>query len=57
MPVVRPLDAAVPADRHAKPEITLNLAMAAITSLSLGIFLAFVLGYLAGLKQAPPAHA
>jgi capsule polysaccharide export protein KpsE/RkpR len=57
MPVVRPLDAAVPADRKAKPKIKLNMAMAGIMSLFLGIFLAFFLEYLAGLKQAPPSHA
>jgi tyrosine-protein kinase Etk/Wzc len=57
MPVVRALDGAVPADRHSKPKLKLNLALAGITSLFLGIFLAFFLEYLAGVKQAPPAHA
>jgi tyrosine-protein kinase Etk/Wzc len=57
MPVVRPLDVGVPADRQSKPKLKLNIAIAGITSLFLGIFLAFFLEYLAGVKQAPPSHA
>lgn len=57
MPVVRALDTAVPADRKVKPKIKLNMAIAGITSLFLGIFLAFFLEYLAGLKQSPHPHA
>jgi uncharacterized protein involved in exopolysaccharide biosynthesis len=57
MPVVRPLDTAVPADRKSKPKIKLNMAIAGIMSLFLGTFLVFFLEYLAGLKQAPPSHA
>jgi tyrosine-protein kinase Etk/Wzc len=53
MPMVRVLDTAIPADRKAKPKIKLNMAIAGITSLFLGIFLAFFLEYLAGLKQSP----
>jgi succinoglycan biosynthesis transport protein ExoP len=57
MPVVRGLDTAVPADRKVKPKIKLNMAIAGITSLFLGIFLAFFLEYLAGLKRSPHPHA
>ncbi len=35
------LDRAVPAERHSKPGLRLNLAIAGVTSLFVGIFLAF----------------
>jgi tyrosine-protein kinase Etk/Wzc len=56
MPTVQPLDRAVPADRKSKPKTTLNMAVAGVTSLFVGILLAFFLEYLAGVKQSPLAH-
>jgi tyrosine-protein kinase Etk/Wzc len=53
MPTVQVLDAGVPADRKSKPRTTLNMAIAGLTSLFAGIFLAFLLEYLARLKQSP----
>jgi uncharacterized protein involved in exopolysaccharide biosynthesis len=57
MPTVQLLDKAVPADRKSKPKIQLNMAIAGVTSLFMGIALAFFLGYLAGLKQSPLPQA
>jgi tyrosine-protein kinase Etk/Wzc len=57
MPTVQVLDAAVPADRKSKPRVTLNMAIAGLTSLFAGIFLAFLLEYLARLKQSPLSQA
>jgi uncharacterized protein involved in exopolysaccharide biosynthesis len=52
MPTVRILDKAVPADRKSKPKIKFNLAIAGITSLFIGVLLAFLLEHLAALKQS-----
>jgi tyrosine-protein kinase Etk/Wzc len=57
MPTVQALDKAVPADRKSKPKTTFNMAVAGITSLFVGILLAFFLEYVAGVKQSPLAHA
>jgi tyrosine-protein kinase Etk/Wzc len=57
MPTVQTLDKAVPADRKSKPVIRLNMAIAGITSLLMGILLAFFLEYLAGVKQSPLPQA
>ena len=57
MPTVQILDKAVPADRKSKPVIRLNMAIAGITSLFMGILLAFFLEYLAGVKQSPLPRA
>jgi tyrosine-protein kinase Etk/Wzc len=57
MPMVQVLDRAVPADRKSKPKVKLNMAIAGITSLFLGVFLAFFLEYLAGLKPSPLPRA
>jgi tyrosine-protein kinase Etk/Wzc len=57
MPTVQLLDAAVPADRKSRPKIKFNMAIAGVTSLFLGILLAFFLEYLAGVKQAPLSRA
>jgi tyrosine-protein kinase Etk/Wzc len=57
MPTVQILDKAVPADRKSKPVIRLNMAIAGITSLLMGILLAFFLEYLAGVKQSPLPRA
>lgn len=50
-PVVQVLDRAVPAVRHSKPRLRLNLALAGVTSLFLGVFLAFFLEYLKNLPR------
>jgi uncharacterized protein involved in exopolysaccharide biosynthesis len=57
MPTVQALDKALPADRKSKPKLRFNVAVAGITSLFVGILLAFVLEYVAGVKQSPLAHA
>jgi uncharacterized protein involved in exopolysaccharide biosynthesis len=56
-PTVQVLDRAVQADRKYKPKIKLNMAIAGVTSLFVGIILAFLLEYLAGLKQSPLPQA
>ena len=43
MPVVQVLDRAVPAERPARPRLRLNLAIAGVTSLFVGVCLAFLL--------------
>jgi len=43
LPTVHVLDRAVPAERHARPRMRLNLAIAYSTSLLVGVFLAFSL--------------
>jgi uncharacterized protein involved in exopolysaccharide biosynthesis len=55
-PTVQALDMAVPADRKSKPKTIFNMAIAGITSLFVGILLAFFLEYVAGVKQSPLAH-
>ena len=50
-PVVQVLDRAVPAERHSKPRLRLNLTIAGVTSLFVGIFLAFFLEYLRNLPR------
>jgi tyrosine-protein kinase Etk/Wzc len=57
MPTVQALDKAVPADRKSRPKTTFNMAVAGVTSLFVGILLAFFLEYVAGMKQSPLAHA
>jgi tyrosine-protein kinase Etk/Wzc len=57
MPTVQPLDTGVPADRKSKPKIKLSLAIAGITSLLVGVLLAFFLEYLASVKQSPLPQA
>jgi capsule polysaccharide export protein KpsE/RkpR len=44
-PTVQVLDPAVPADKRSRPRLLLNLAIAGILSLVVGIFLAFFLDY------------
>jgi uncharacterized protein involved in exopolysaccharide biosynthesis len=55
-PTVQALDKAVPADRKSKPKTIFNMAIAGITSLFVGILLAFFLEYVSGVKQSPLAH-
>src|SRR5574341_92809 len=45
MPVVQVLDRAVPAERHSKPRLRNNLAIAGVSSLFTGILLAFLIEY------------
>ncbi len=56
MPTVQALDKAIPADRKSKPKTIFNMAIAGITSLFMGLLLAFFLEYVAGVKQSPLAH-
>jgi len=51
MPTVQVLDKAVPAERKSKPKIRLNMMLAGVVSLFMGVFLAFFLEYVEGLKQ------
>jgi len=44
-PVVQVLDRAVPAERHSRPRLSLNLGVAAAASLTLGVFGAFIREY------------
>jgi uncharacterized protein involved in exopolysaccharide biosynthesis len=55
LPIVQVLDRAVPAERHSKPRLRDNLAIAGVTSLFVGIFLAFFLEYLRNLPRRPRA--
>jgi uncharacterized protein involved in exopolysaccharide biosynthesis len=43
LPVVQVLDRAMPAERHTKPRLMVNLAIAAVSGLFSGVFLAFLL--------------
>src|SRR5437899_10880744 len=45
IPVVQVLDRAVPPERHSRPRLGLNLTIAFVVSLFLGVFLAFVAEY------------
>jgi capsule polysaccharide export protein KpsE/RkpR len=45
IPVVQMLDRGVPAERASKPRLVLNLAVATVTSLLLGVFVAFMRDY------------
>ncbi len=49
-PTVQVLDSAIPAERKIKPSIRLNMMIAGVLSLFLGIFLAFFLEYLQRIK-------
>lgn len=49
-PTVQVLDPAVPADKKSKPRISLNLALAGLVALLVGLFLAFFLDYLERIK-------
>ena len=45
------LDPAIPAERKSKPLISLNMLIAGVLALFLGIFLAFFLEYLERMKR------
>jgi uncharacterized protein involved in exopolysaccharide biosynthesis len=51
LPIVQVLDQAVPADRHSRPRLGLNLIISGATSLFCGIFLAFVVEYVQGTSR------
>ena len=50
-PSVQVLDPAIPAERKSKPLISLNMLIAGVLALFLGIFLAFFLEYLERMKR------
>ncbi len=50
-PTVQVLDQAVPADKRARPRLLLNVAVAGVLSLILGVFAAFFLDYRARVRQ------
>jgi uncharacterized protein involved in exopolysaccharide biosynthesis len=50
-PTVQVLDPAIPAERKSKPTIKLNMLIAGVLALFLGIFLAFFLEYLERIKR------
>jgi len=50
-PTVQVLDPAVPAEKKSKPRIRLNVMIAGILALFVGIFLAFFLEYLERIRQ------
>ncbi len=50
-PTVQVLDEAVPADKRTRPRILLNVAVAGVLALVIGIFLAFFLDYRARVRQ------
>jgi uncharacterized protein involved in exopolysaccharide biosynthesis len=56
-PMVQILDRAVPAERKSKPSTTVNVAIAALLSLFLGISLAFFLEYLDHIRKQKPSLA
>ena len=52
-PTVQVLDPAVPADKRSRPRLLLNLAVAGVLSLVVGIFLAFFLDYRSRVRPSP----
>ena len=54
-PTVQVLDSAVPADKRSRPRLLLNLAVAGMLSLVVGIFLAFFLDYRVRVRQISAA--
>ncbi|MEK6697987.1 MAG: Wzz/FepE/Etk N-terminal domain-containing protein [Nitrospirota bacterium] len=51
---IQVVDRAVPAERRSRPKIKLNMALAGVTSLFAGVFLAFFLEYLEKSRAAQP---
>ena len=49
-PTVQVLDPAIPAEKKSKPSIRLNMMIAGVLALFVGIFLAFLLEYLGRIK-------
>lgn len=50
-PTVQVLDPAVPADKRARPRVALNVAVAGVLALVIGIFVAFFLDYRARVRR------
>ncbi len=46
LPIVQVLDPAVPADRHARPRLLLNVAVAAVISMMLAVMIALAVDYM-----------
>jgi uncharacterized protein involved in exopolysaccharide biosynthesis len=56
-PTVQVLDPAIPAEKKSKPRIRLNMVIAGVLALFVGIFLAFFLEYLERIRTShPPAQ-
>ena len=55
-PSVQVLDQGVPAEKKSRPRIGLNMVIAGVLALFLGIFLAFFLEYLERVKRASAAR-
>jgi len=53
LPIVQVLDRAVPAERHSRPKLRLNIGLAGVVSLFVGVFLAFFLEYLKNARSQP----
>ncbi len=53
-PTVQVLDPAIPAEQKSKPKIKLNMMIAGVLALFLGIFLAFFLEYLDRIRASQP---
>ena len=53
LPIVQVLDRAVPAERHSRPKLRLNIGLAGVVSLFVGVFLAFFLEYLKNARSRP----
>jgi len=53
LPIVHVLDRAVPAERHSRPKLRLNIVLAGVVSLFVGVFLAFFLEYLKNARSRP----
>jgi len=56
-PTVQVLDPAIPAEMKSKPKIKLNMMIAGVLALFLGIFLAFFLEYLDRIRASQPTPA
>lgn len=53
---VQIVDRAIPAEKKSRPKIALNMALAGIMSLFLGVFIAFFLEFLSKQKEASPRN-
>lgn len=53
LPTVQVLDRAVPAERHSKPRLLLNVGLALVIGLLAGVFLAFFLDYVQNVRARP----
>jgi tyrosine-protein kinase Etk/Wzc len=53
LPTVQVLDRAVPAERHSKPKLLLNVGLALVVGLLAGVFLAFFLEYVRNARFRP----